>query len=812
MTEIIFKEDIEDFIRGKSIEHVEYKKTFLFNFIMMSKSYPLLYVVHGTDYIKSLGFNIQTKYISPYSPSSSRFYYCDIFLNSIGAETEEVTVISFLSIGFLESLLYKKMKGKKITINIINLTHGGNIPTSLYKDVEKIYPGVKHNFKITENITDFMYDSDIVEIIKQSKHIVYESMFRTGCRKECAIPYTNIFVLFSFIVVCLKNMKVGANLSFNINTMVSENAMTQILQMVDQYFEKSTIFLPLMGFPFPYVKFEKFKGPVKPFENLDKIIIEWLKVDPSKGLKLAFTENIQKIKNPEYSRDPEPVSLYHPHNFFPLSYFEKNRHDFFVSEMIKIKEYYKSIENSLVECSAVDINTLTTEIVQRYYDTACNNSLYRTIELCNKMNYEIKHEFLKTQKNYADYIKTSNLTFPLFYSYDIINYNFKIVDLKYDNECKFEIEDFQRMKGSLNMYKLSIDTRNVMEKGMKWGDVTNIINIPKYTVKYIRQRFHPPHLKDSKFNFSRAFIKIFELLAQMNLIDITKKKVDTLHICELPGNFINATNYYIKLKNPNMEFNWYGNSLNPNAPSNYKKYGEVFKDELGYIKKYPNRWKWGPEENDTGDITDPRIVKYFEDTLGESIDFISSDCGLGSCEQADFFDQEKRLSILNFAQCFISLLVLRQGGNAALKIFLPMAESCTISFIYLMTTFFKDVRLVKQVSGSPGSSEIYLICIDKNKKIDSIKDKLYYVLKNYDPDKSLFPLDSISDNFIAQMKNIADELVDKQIKTINRSIYYFDNQDVLKEHSGLIETAKLHHAMNWVKINGFRGIPANMIL
>jgi hypothetical protein len=161
----------------------------------------------------------------------------------------------------------------------------------------------------------------------------------------------------------------------------------------------------------------------------------------------------------------------------------------------------------------------------------------------------------------------------------------------------------------------------------------------------------------------------------------------------------------------------------------------------------------------------------------DTIDLFTSDCGLGACTKNDFFTQEKRLSILNLSQCILSLLVLKIGGNAIYKIFIPMSESITVNIIYMLSKLFKKINFIKQSAGSPGSSEIYIACssISKMRHLSEEMEKKYLLncLKNNNSDNAIFSIDQMDEMFILQIQSVSNKFVESQVKTLNRSFFYF---------------------------------------
>ena len=82
---------------------------------------------------------------------------------------------------------------------------------------------------------------------------------------------------------------------------------------------------------------------------------------------------------------------------------------------------------------------------------------------------------------------------------------------------------------------------------------------------------------------------------------------------------------------------------------NIKIYGqEIFGDNYNMIKNNPDKWIYG---DGTGDVT--KNIKFYSEKYSNSIDLVSSDCGLG---ESVFGVQEK--TMLNIESMVESLKVL----------------------------------------------------------------------------------------------------------------------------------------------------------
>jgi hypothetical protein len=92
---------------------------------------------------------------------------------------------------------------------------------------------------------------------------------------------------------------------------------------------------------------------------------------------------------------------------------------------------------------------------------------------------------------------------------------------------------------------------------------------------------------------------------------------------------------------------WDANSLNPTHENNIT----ALKDVYGFIKKYPDRWHWGPDN--TGNITHKSTIEYFKMKFAESVDIFTSDCGLGAETRFEYYNQEEMMSKINCAQILL---------------------------------------------------------------------------------------------------------------------------------------------------------------
>jgi len=344
----------------------------------------------------------------------------------------------------------------------------------------------------------------------------------------------------------------------------------------------------------------------------------------------------------------------------------------------------------------------------------------------------------------------------------------------------YRIKELQKYKLLLNNVRQMIDDKDMKQ----WRYISFNTNIGLGIKKYVENKYHINKV-------SRAFLKMYELL---NILQIAKKYnvIKSLHICEAPGKFIHAFNYYLAKNEKLKGWMWCANSLNPFNEGNIIQYPSLFGDDYGYMKKHPDRWLWGKDE--TGDITNPEnILDISEKAI--SINIVTSDGGLSV---PDFNEQEGFLSHIILSQVVTGLLALDKGGSSIFKMFLPLVESITISTIYLLYSCFYKISIVKQMSSSPGSGEVYVVCENYKYPIsDEMKIYLLDMIKNYNSEVAIFPKNDLSDTFLNQYDKMVGPFINNQINTIKKNLYYYENFSQFKKDKKRMAKYKITYASKW---------------
>jgi cap2 methyltransferase len=145
-----------------------------------------------------------------------------------------------------------------------------------------------------------------------------------------------------------------------------------------------------------------------------------------------------------------------------------------------------------------------------------------------------------------------------------------------DRSTRLSCVDFlrfqQTLKDDLNRMRQQIDKLRERGLGKQFG----------YAVRYVNpyEDLNVPNLTIS----SRAFFKMYELIIRFNLLKIGSH-LKTLHLCEAPGSFVEATQEYIRRhRAPSTTHEWYGVTLREGlewtSDSSHVIYANIITDEL----------------------------------------------------------------------------------------------------------------------------------------------------------------------------------------------------------------------------------------
>jgi 23S rRNA U2552 (ribose-2'-O)-methylase RlmE/FtsJ len=197
---------------------------------------------------------------------------------------------------------------------------------------------------------------------------------------------------------------------------------------------------------------------------------------------------------------------------------------------------------------------------------------------------------------------------------------------------------------------------------------------------------------------SRSFYKMVEMVNMFRLFnDFDENPINTFHLAEGPGGFIEATQHLRK----NSSDKYYGMTLmddDPNVPG--------WKKSNHFLETHKNveieRGLTG-----TGDLMEVDNLTYCNEKYKNTMDIITADGGFDF--SIDFNQQEILATNLLLAQVSFAISMQKVGGHFILKIF-DIFTKTTCDIMYLLSSLYKQVYIVKPNTSRLANSEKYIVC------------------------------------------------------------------------------------------------------
>ena len=728
-----------------------------------------------------------TKYeILSYNSISDKFIYYIFLINKYLSNIKNIKLLDLsITTGLIEALLFKKINFivNKYLFNNNYIRIDGRFIYQINK-LEKLY---KKKINYNNQYKDNLLNLDIIDKIlfsnKNSYNLVIINSSRILIKKTIINEldyndYGHVEILYK-LYLGLYLLEDGGSCILDIFSFDYENRelIKNLLYFLSLFFDieyktiikYNTVDIFLTNFNKEIFNEKK--------ENLKNVLINLEK--KGKDGYFLHNSNEKKILSNKF---------YDIINIFDFKYDEK--YNKFITEIFNkifniklqklIEEKAKEICPKFEKCFTID---KLLELATKTF----NNNIQDNVNLLEENGLHVN--IVYKNKSIDDKLKAYSYNLNFNRTYTLTNNvmeDFTYISLT--EKLGKQLSYLNKINSDINLIKFYIECRDVE----KWYKISTIINIRNYITKYIKEKYN--------ISVSKAFCKMYDILSQFPIVDLTKTKIKTFHSCEVPGHFINAFNYWIKSRNSSIEFDWTGNSLNPFNESNKKKYSALFNDAYGFIKKYKNRWDWGADN--TGDISSKKNLLYYEKKYKDKeIDIFTSDCGLGANEE---FEQEGSLCFLSISQLLLALLVLRIGGTTICKIFIPFTKPLSLSILYIYTMYFEKIHVIKPSSGSLANSEVYIIGINKKNHLsENNKKVLFDVLEKIDIDKSLF--NNFPDKFIEEMAELSNMFISLQEEYLNRSYFYYDNPKIFdKDKFDYMYDAKQKYAQKWITDNNLK--------
>lgn len=256
---------------------------------------------------------------------------------------------------------------------------------------------------------------------------------------------------------------------------------------------------------------------------------------------------------------------------------------------------------------------------------------------------------------------------------------------------------------------------------------------------------------------SRSFYKMIEISHTMEIFkDCSKRSLQTFHLAEGPGGFIEATRH---IRSESMKSDILKESSVPPPPgldSNRTQIEEIYKNDKhygmtllnesdvnipgwgkskGFLKKNPNV-SIEKGVTGTGDLLRRENLLHYYENYNNTMDIVTGDGGFDF--SIDFNHQELLASKLLYAQICFALAIQKERGHFILKVFDLFTRS-SIECLYLLSSMYEEVHIIKPNTSRLANSEKYVVCkyFRKNAKYHDLMESIissYHLLYKLEGD------------------------------------------------------------------------------
>ena len=351
------------------------------------------------------------------------------------------------------------------------------------------------------------------------------------------------------------------------------------------------------------------------------------------------------------------------------------------------------------------------------------------------------------------------------------------------------------MSFSINHY-LNVCKNKINLYSSIWDD------FKKYTNQYEFIHTQIPLLKNSVSKIkplSRSYFKLIEIINSFNLLKDIITPIETFHLAEGPGGFIEAIAHI--RKNPADRYTGITLIDTDSSIPNWNKCKDV-------MKKYPNIIvEFG--KDGTGDILSPSNLKHCYEKYANKMELITGDGGFDF--SIDFNNQESLASNLLFAEVCYAILLQKKSGSFVVKFF-DIFHNVTLQLLYLLNSFYSSVIITKPLTSRPANSEKYIVCNDfKYSDTSHFFNVFYQVFQNNNLKTChLFSILNIQLPYIFKIKveEVNTVLAQNQIENINQTIDFINLHSTSKT-SEKMDTIKKKHVAKCVEWCIKNSIPYN---
>ena len=356
-----------------------------------------------------------------------------------------------------------------------------------------------------------------------------------------------------------------------------------------------------------------------------------------------------------------------------------------------------------------------------------------------------------------------------------------INSIKHNDICFSLVESLKKNKNKINQ---------IIDDWNKYKKYTN-------SYEFIHTQIPNTKISISKYKpLSRSYFKMVEIINTFKLLNKYNNAINTFHLAEGPGGFIEAIANMRKNKNDS----YVGITLinKHSTIPNWNKCKDVMKKHKNITLEYGS--------DDTGDILSADNLSYCFKKYKNSMDIITADGGFDF--SSDFNNQEKLACNLIFAEICFAILTQKKGGSFIIKFF-DIFTLASVDLLYILSCFYTNIAITKPCTSRTANSEKYIVC--ENFKFDDTSayyDIFHNIFSWYDLKKVYIGrlLNSVIPTiYLNKIKEVNYLFGQHQIENINITI-----ELILTKHSSdkidNLKKKNLSRCIDWCSKNG---IPYN---
>ena len=289
---------------------------------------------------------------------------------------------------------------------------------------------------------------------------------------------------------------------------------------------------------------------------------------------------------------------------------------------------------------------------------------------------------------------------------------------------------------------------------------------------------------------SRSYFKMIEIINVFNIQ--FREPIHTFHLAEGPGGFIEA---FARTRLCNDDI-YIGMTLldenkdDSNIPA--------WKKSDTFLKAFPNVLIEDGQDG-TGNILSLNNFEYVVKKYPSKMDIITADGGFDF--SFDFNQQECTIGKLLFAQVAYALCLQKHHGKFILKIFDCFMQH-TIDILYLLTSFYEKVYIMKPQTSRYANSEKYIIC--SGFLYDNHDGFYIHLLKSFEmmsltnENPLRFLQCKIPTLFMNKLEEYNTIFGQKQIQNIYYTLALMENKSKYDKIDILVKT-NIEKSMEWCK-------------